>query len=161
MKFFSVALVLICGFFLGFGDSCWNTQIYSFLIAEYPNQSAEAFSCYKFFHVSHLWMRLAITMATLIFFRFLQDVVKSCFQAMVTCAAFFWSKYIQLHWHFIILCSAAIWGCICFFVSEKFLGSKSVVSKNKQARSRFSPSLTASSVSFCFSSLRNLLLVIF
>uniref|UniRef100_A0AC35F696 UNC93-like protein MFSD11 n=1 Tax=Panagrolaimus sp. PS1159 TaxID=55785 RepID=A0AC35F696_9BILA len=84
----SVALVLICGYFLGFGDSCWNTQIYSFLIAEYPDKSAQAFSIYKFFH------------------------------AMVTCAAFFWSKYIQLQWHFIILCATAIWGCFCFFVAE-------------------------------------------
>ena len=42
---------------------------------------------------------------------------------MTTCAAFFWSKYIQLHWHFIILCSTCIWGCFCFFVSERFLSS--------------------------------------
>lgn len=42
-------LAIFCGFLLGFADSCWTTQIYSFLGAFYAKQSASAFSLYNFF----------------------------------------------------------------------------------------------------------------
>jgi len=45
----SAVIALACGLALGFGDACWNTQIFSFLLENNPNQSAEAFSIFKFF----------------------------------------------------------------------------------------------------------------
>lgn len=51
-KHFSVPLTLICGFFLGFGDACWNTQIGAFLVVHYSDRSAQAFSLFRFFQVS-------------------------------------------------------------------------------------------------------------
>lgn len=47
----SLAIALIAGGLLGFGDAVWNTQIYSFLCDTYPKQSAQAFSLFKFYQV--------------------------------------------------------------------------------------------------------------
>lgn len=44
-------IALICSFLLGFGDSCFNTQIYSLLGGVFANKSAEAFSIFKFTQV--------------------------------------------------------------------------------------------------------------
>ncbi len=48
---FSVTIALLCGGLLGFGDACWNTQIYSLLVTEYNKESAQAFALLKFFQV--------------------------------------------------------------------------------------------------------------
>ena len=47
----SSSLALMCSFLLGFGDSCFNTQIYSLLGGVFAKQSAEAFSIFKFTQV--------------------------------------------------------------------------------------------------------------
>jgi hypothetical protein len=85
----SIAVALLCGFFLGFGDACWNTQIFSFIISRYPTRSAQAFSLFKFF------------------------------QSLLTCAAFFYGTALELQWHMIILVVGAILGCLSFVVAEK------------------------------------------
>jgi len=85
----SIALVLVCGFFLNFGDACWNTQCFSFLISRYPTKSAQAFSLFKFF------------------------------QSLLTCAAFFYGTKLQLQWHILILVVGAIIGCVSFFAADK------------------------------------------
>jgi len=41
-------IALICSFLLGFGDSCFNTQIYSLLGGVFASKSADAFSIFKF-----------------------------------------------------------------------------------------------------------------
>jgi hypothetical protein len=52
LTIFSVGLAIFCAFLLGFGDCCWNTQIYSILIALYRHHlSAQAFALMKFFQV--------------------------------------------------------------------------------------------------------------
>ncbi|XP_070502205.1 UNC93-like protein MFSD11 [Chironomus tepperi] len=42
------SVALLCSFLLGFGDSCYNTQIYSLLGGTFAKKSTEAFSIFKF-----------------------------------------------------------------------------------------------------------------
>lgn len=44
----SVILAMVCSFFLGLGDSIYNTQIYSIIGSVYPSDSAPAFAIFKF-----------------------------------------------------------------------------------------------------------------
>lgn len=46
------SVALLCSFLLGFGDSCYNTQIYSLLGGAFAKKSTEAFSIFKFVQVS-------------------------------------------------------------------------------------------------------------
>ncbi|KAI1730488.1 ion channel regulatory protein UNC-93 domain-containing protein [Ditylenchus destructor] len=85
----SVVLALICGFLLGFGDACWNTQIFSFLITKYSSKSAQAFSIFKFF------------------------------QSLLTCIIFFCSRAMNLQWHLIILVIGVLVGCVSFCIAER------------------------------------------
>ena len=82
-------LALVCGFLLGFGDACWNTQIFAVLIGKYPQRSAQAFSLFKFF------------------------------QSLMTCAAFFYSGHLYLQWHILILLLGCLVATVAFFWVEK------------------------------------------
>ncbi|XP_063618565.1 UNC93-like protein MFSD11 [Cydia splendana] len=44
----SPALAMLCSFLLGFGDACFNTQIYSILGGNYADNSTSAFALFKF-----------------------------------------------------------------------------------------------------------------
>ncbi|XP_033095507.1 UNC93-like protein MFSD11, partial [Anneissia japonica] len=44
----SIGVALLCAFLLGFGDSCFNTQIYSIVGYMFPEDSAPAFALFKF-----------------------------------------------------------------------------------------------------------------
>lgn len=85
----SIFLALLCGFLIGFGDACWNTQIYALLIAKYPIRSAQAFSLFKFF------------------------------QSLLTGAAFFYSTLLSLEWHLLILVIGCVFGFFAFLLVEK------------------------------------------
>ncbi|CAJ0610104.1 unnamed protein product [Cylicocyclus nassatus] len=86
----SVAIALVCGLLLGFGDACWNTQIYAFLCDKFPQKSSEAFAIFKFY------------------------------QSLLSCAAFFYSPYLQLPWHLLILLVTSILAAVCFFLNQRF-----------------------------------------
>ncbi|KAI6232033.1 UNC93-like protein MFSD11 [Aphelenchoides besseyi] len=85
-----VSITLICGYFFGFSDACWNTQITTFLISKYSDKSVESFALFKIF------------------------------QTTTTCLMFFGSMSFRLEHHMILLSSAAIIACICFILAEQF-----------------------------------------
>ncbi|KAI1718617.1 ion channel regulatory protein UNC-93 domain-containing protein [Ditylenchus destructor] len=85
----SVSIALLCGFLLGFGDACWNTQINAFLAVEYSEESAQAFSVFKFF--VHLG----------------------------TSVAFYYSKVVELQWHLFILTILGVAASASFFILER------------------------------------------
>lgn len=47
----SAPLAVFCSFLLGFGDACFNTQVFSILGDEYSDNSAPAFAIFKFVQV--------------------------------------------------------------------------------------------------------------
>lgn len=51
----SAPLAIFCSFLLGFGDACFNTQIYSMLGGVFANDSASAFAIFKFVQVSNTY----------------------------------------------------------------------------------------------------------
>ncbi|VDO93310.1 unnamed protein product [Heligmosomoides polygyrus] len=85
----NLAIALICGGLLGFGDACWNTQIYAYLCDVHAQKSSEAFALFKFY------------------------------QAGLSCAAFYYSSLLALTWHIVILVVTSIVAAICFFISER------------------------------------------
>uniref|UniRef100_F1L0N7 UNC93-like protein MFSD11 n=1 Tax=Ascaris suum TaxID=6253 RepID=F1L0N7_ASCSU len=85
----SIPLALIVGALLGFGDACWNTQMYSILVDMYHDQSAQAFSIMKFF------------------------------QAAFACASFFYTPSIELPWILLILTIFCISATGTFFYVER------------------------------------------
>lgn len=48
----SVGVALLCSFLLGFGDSCFNTQLLSIIGFMFRDDSAPAFAASKFIQVS-------------------------------------------------------------------------------------------------------------
>jgi MFS family permease len=80
----NVGIALFCSFLLGFGDSCFNTQIYSILGSIYADDSAPAFALFKFV------------------------------QSIATAIAFLYSKSVGLHSHVYILAVFAVLGTASF-----------------------------------------------
>ncbi|KAI6191409.1 UNC93-like protein MFSD11 [Aphelenchoides bicaudatus] len=92
-------LALICGYLLGFADACWNTQIFTFLISNYPKQSAQAFSLFKF------W------------------------QSLLTCFAFFYGTVFNLNIQLLMLVVGSLVGCICFKFAEQLSSSETSLTR--------------------------------
>ncbi|XP_077490603.1 UNC93-like protein MFSD11 isoform X2 [Amblyomma americanum] len=81
-------LAFVGSFLLGFGDSCYNTQIYSILGFVYSEDSAPAFAIFKFI------------------------------QAIAAAIAFFYSNYLLLPYQLLILVVSATLGTLSFWVIE-------------------------------------------
>ncbi|XP_063234386.1 UNC93-like protein MFSD11 isoform X2 [Bacillus rossius redtenbacheri] len=77
-------LAMLCSFMLGFGDSCYNTQIYSILGGLFPDDSAPAFALFKFT------------------------------QSVAAAASFFYSSHLGLHAQLGILIALATLGTVSF-----------------------------------------------
>ncbi|XP_054713785.1 LOW QUALITY PROTEIN: UNC93-like protein MFSD11 [Uloborus diversus] len=84
----SVWIAMICAFGLGFGDSCYNTQIYSILGSMYAEESAPAFAIFKFF------------------------------QSISAAAAFFYSTKLKLPYQLLILAISGTIGTFSFWAVE-------------------------------------------
>ncbi|XP_065827020.1 UNC93-like protein MFSD11 [Oscarella lobularis] len=81
-------LAQCAAFLLGFGDACFNTQIYSIIMALYQEDSAPPFALYKFF------------------------------QSLAAAAGFFYSSHLLLHYQLIILVFFAVIGASAFIHVE-------------------------------------------
>ncbi|XP_077526950.1 UNC93-like protein MFSD11 isoform X3 [Haemaphysalis longicornis] len=81
-------LAFVGSFLLGFGDSCYNTQIYSLLGFVYSDDSAPAFAIFKFV------------------------------QAVAAAVAFFYSNYLLLPYQLLILVVFATLGTVSFWIVE-------------------------------------------
>lgn len=66
-------IALLCSFLLGFGDSCFNTQIYALLGGVFASKSAEAFSIFKFTQVS-----VSLSPRVFVFITFFCHFVVTC-----------------------------------------------------------------------------------
>jgi len=84
----SVAVALLCSFMLGFGDACFNTQIYAILGSVYSDNSGPAFALFKFT------------------------------QSISAALCFFYSSLMPLHYHLLILVVFCCAGTLCFCVVE-------------------------------------------
>jgi len=84
----SVAVALLCSFMLGFGDACYNTQIYSILGSVYSDNSGPAFALFKFT------------------------------QSLSAALCFFYSSVLSLHFHLLILVLFCCAGTLTFCVVE-------------------------------------------
>ncbi|XP_071961166.1 UNC93-like protein MFSD11 [Antedon mediterranea] len=91
----SIGVGLLCAFLLGFGDSCFNTQIYSILGYMFPEDSAPAFALFKFT------------------------------QSLAAAAGFFYSNHLQLEWQLLILVISGTLGTITFFMVERIASEAS------------------------------------
>ncbi|XP_050719107.1 UNC93-like protein MFSD11 isoform X3 [Eriocheir sinensis] len=84
----SQVIALLCSFLLGFGDACFNTQIYSILGSVYEDSSGPAFALFKFV------------------------------QSVSAAACFFYSSVFELYWHLGILIVFATIGTFTFCIVE-------------------------------------------
>uniref|UniRef100_A0A8C5GH27 Major facilitator superfamily domain containing 11 n=1 Tax=Gouania willdenowi TaxID=441366 RepID=A0A8C5GH27_GOUWI len=84
----SVGVALLCSFLLGFGDSCYNTQLLSIVGFLFRDKSAPAFAVFKFI------------------------------QSIMAALAFFYSNFLLLHWQLLILIISGILGTLTFFLAE-------------------------------------------
>uniref|UniRef100_A0A0M3I0S3 UNC93-like protein MFSD11 n=1 Tax=Ascaris lumbricoides TaxID=6252 RepID=A0A0M3I0S3_ASCLU len=135
----SIPLALIVGALLGFGDACWNTQMYSILVDMYHDQSAQAFSIMKFFQVLlacllfafpmchyrtvHKLFELAVTLLAYFVDRITLKATNSknqCYcSAAFACASFFYTPSIELPWILLILTIFCISATGTFFYVER------------------------------------------
>ncbi|XP_042240737.1 UNC93-like protein MFSD11 isoform X1 [Homarus americanus] len=80
----SQVIAMLCSFMLGFGDACFNTQIFSILGSVYEDNSGPAFALFKFT------------------------------QSLSAAACFFYSSVFELYWHLVILVIFATIGTLTF-----------------------------------------------
>ncbi|KAJ8386180.1 hypothetical protein AAFF_G00176040 [Aldrovandia affinis] len=96
----SVSIALLCSFLLGLGDSCFNTQLYSILGCVYAEQSAPAFTIFKFI------------------------------QSISAAVAFFYSGYLLLSWQLLLMVLMGFVGTLCFFVVEKIQNLSAILEQS-------------------------------
>ncbi|CAI4226362.1 unnamed protein product [Auanema sp. JU1783] len=77
-------LTCFISFILGFGDGCWNTQVYALIGDVFSHCSNEAFALFNFY------------------------------QSALTCASLFYSAHITLTSHLAILCTSSTIAVFCF-----------------------------------------------
>uniref|UniRef100_A0A8D0GKF1 UNC93-like protein MFSD11 n=1 Tax=Sphenodon punctatus TaxID=8508 RepID=A0A8D0GKF1_SPHPU len=85
---YSKEVAIFCSFLLGFGDSCFNTQLLSILGFLFSENSAPAFAIFKFI------------------------------QSICAAVAFFYSNYLLLQWQLLIMAVVGFFGTMSFFTVE-------------------------------------------
>ncbi|XP_039261374.1 UNC93-like protein MFSD11 isoform X2 [Styela clava] len=87
----NVVIAIGCGFLLGFGDACFNTQCFSILGVMYKSDSAPAFALFKFE------------------------------QSLAAAIGFFYSNHIVLKWQLLIMVVFGVSGTLTYFKAEHSL----------------------------------------
>ncbi|XP_065066006.1 UNC93-like protein MFSD11 [Rhopilema esculentum] len=85
----NIHIISLCAYMLGFGDSCFNTQIYSLLGSMYSEDSASAFALFKFV------------------------------QSVAAAIAFGYALATPLKWQLLVLVVTGVLGTISFFAVER------------------------------------------
>lgn len=106
-------IALLCSFLLGFGDACFNTQIYSMLGGSFAKNSAAAFALFKFTQVN-IPIRNCIT----------NILTHSIFQSIAAAISFVYSSYLGLHNQMAILLVFGVIGTISFCIVERSINKK-------------------------------------
>ncbi|KAL3285309.1 hypothetical protein HHI36_019418 [Cryptolaemus montrouzieri] len=109
----SPVIAVACGFTLGLGDACFNTQFYTALGSTYQNNSASAFAIFKFI------------------------------QNVGAFAGFLYSTHLILYGNLILLTGFALLGTICFIIAEKIEVNEDEVIKYKMKSKNQEPSNSA------------------
>lgn len=99
---FSVALALLASFLLGLGDSCFNTQLYSYLSTIYSNDSASAFALFKFV------------------------------QSIATSIAFIYSDLVGLSIHVLVLTTLSVVATSTFCLAEWSIKTQTIHHDNEE-----------------------------
>lgn len=105
----NAVLAIFCSFLLGFGDACFNTQIYSILGSVYADDSASAFAIFKFTQV--IIINLHPFLKLIIFF-----LCNS--QSVAAAACFFYASHVGLFVQLGILIVLGIFGTVTFVMVE-------------------------------------------
>lgn len=83
----SAYVAMLCSFLLGFGDACYNTQIYSTLGGTFAHDSTSAFAIFKFTQVNKitiiLYKEYCYEMLIFLYYSLLQLLVASSIHLML------------------------------------------------------------------------------
>lgn len=92
-----IYIAMLCSFALGFADSCFNTQIYSYISSEFKNElGAPSMALYKFF------------------------------QSIAAMAAFFYNPYLHLYYQLAILVVFCTLATISYLITESLTKTRNI-----------------------------------
>ena len=96
----NVHVAIFCSFVLGFGDACFNTEIFSILGRVFRNDSASAFAIFRFF------------------------------QSIASAIVFFYSLKVSMYIHLVLLTVVCTLATLAFVIVERKSKRQTVLTAN-------------------------------